>query len=77
MKALKINFMRILEICQKQPFDIIAMPPRGTLELCCIHIAQLVTHPEFCTLPFTLQLCYKSLDILQTVAKSEKVHISS
>ena len=29
------------------------------------------------TLPFTLQLCYKSLGILQRVTKSQKVHISS
>ena len=27
--------MIILEICQKQPFDIVAMTPRGTLGLCC------------------------------------------
>ena len=29
--------MIILEICQKQPFDIIAMTPRGTLGLLCSH----------------------------------------
>ena len=69
--------MIILEICQKQPFDIIAMTPRGTLGLCCVHIAQLVTHPAVYTLPFTLQLCYKPLGILQRVTKSQKVHISS
>ena len=35
-----------------------------------------MTHPAICTLPFTLQLCYKPLGILQRVTKSEKVHIS-
>ena len=69
--------MAILEICQKQPFDIIAMTPRGTLGLCCVHIAQLMTHPAVYTLPFTLQLCCKPLGILQRVSKSQKVHISS
>ena len=49
---------------EKQPFDIIAIPPRGTLGLCCIHIAQLLTHPAVYTLPFTSQLCYKPLGIL-------------
>ena len=34
----------ILKIYQKQLFDIIAMTPRETLWLCCVHIAQLVTH---------------------------------
>ena len=53
------------------------MTPRRTLGLCCVHIAQLVTHPAVYTLPFTLQLCYKPLGILQRVAKSQKVHISS
>ena len=69
--------MIILEICQYDPFDIIAMTPRGTLGLCCVHIAQLMTHPAIYTLPFTLQLCYKPLGILQRVTKSEKVHISN
>ena len=69
--------MITLEICQKQPFDIIAMTPRGTLGLCCVHIAQLMAHPAVYTLPFTLQLCYKLLGILQRVTKSQKFHISS
>ena len=69
--------MITLEICQKQSFDIIAMTPRGTLGLCCVHIAQLMTHLAIYTLPFTLQLCYKPLGILQRVTKSQKVHISS
>ena len=69
--------MVILEICQKQPFDIITMTPGGILGLCCAHIAQLMTHPAIYTLPFTLQLCYKPLGILQRVTKSQKVHISS
>ena len=69
--------MIILEIYQKQPFDIVAMTPKGTLGLCCVHIAQLMTHTAIYTLPFTLQLCCKALDILQRVTKSQKVHISS
>ena len=61
----------------KTPFVIIAMTPRGAFGLCCVHIAQLVTHPAVYTLPFTLQLCYKPLCILQRVIKSQKVYISS
>ena len=53
------------------------MTPRGTLGLCCVHIAQLVTHPAVYTLPFTLQLCYKPLGILQRLTNSQKIHISS
>ena len=34
-----------LEICQKHPFDIITMTPRGTLGLSFVHIEQLMTHP--------------------------------
>ena len=52
------------------------MTPRGTLGLCCVHIAQLMTHPAIYTLPFTLQLCYKPLGILQGVTKSQKVYNS-
>ena len=66
-----------LAICQKQPFDIIAMTPRGTLGLCCVYIAQLMTHPAVYTLSFTLKFCYKPLGILQRVTKSQKVHISN
>ena len=50
------------------------MTPRGTLGLCCIHIAQLVTHPAVYTLSFTLQLCYKPLGILERLIKSQKFH---
>ena len=57
--------------------DIIAMTPRGTLGLCFVYIAQSMTHPAICALPFTLQLCYKPLRILQRVTKSQKVYISS
>ena len=53
------------------------MTPRGTLGLCCAHIAKLVTHAAVYTLPFTLQLCYKPLGILQRVTKSQKVYISN
>ena len=65
--------MIILEICQKQIFDIRAMTPRGTLGL---HIAQLMTPSAVSTLPFTLDLCYKPLGILKRVTKSQKIHIS-
>ena len=53
------------------------MTPRETLGLCCVHIAKLMTHPAVYTLPFNLQLCYKLSGILQSVTKSQKVHISS
>ena len=53
------------------------MTPRGTLRLCCVHIAQLMTLPAEYTLLFALQLCYKPLGILQRVTKSQEVHISS
>ena len=69
--------MITLDICQKQSFDIIAMTPRGTLRLYCVQIAQLMTDPAVYTLPLTLQLCYKPLDIIQRVTKSQKIHISS
>ena len=49
------------------------MTPRGTLGLCCVHIAKLMIHPAVYTLPFTLQLCYKNLVILQ----SQNVYRSS
>ena len=76
-KALNIYLIIILEICQKQPFDIIAMTSRGTLWLWCIRIAQLMTHPGVYTLPLTLQLCYKPLGILKRVTMNQKVHMSS
>ena len=38
-----------------------------------VDIAQLMTHPAIYTTPFTLQLCYKPLAILQRVTKSQKV----
>ena len=50
---------------------------RGALWLCCVHICQLMTHSAVFTLPFSLQLCYKPLGILQRVTKSQKVHFSS
>ena len=53
------------------------MTPRGTLGLCCVHVAQLMTHPADYKLPFNLQLCYKPYGVLQTVTKSQKVHVSS
>ena len=53
------------------------MTPRATLGLCCVYIAQLMTHTDIYTLPFTLQLCHKPLGILQRVTESRKVHISS
>ena len=53
------------------------MTPRGILGLCCVHVAQLMTHLTILTTPFTLQLCYEPFEILQRVTKSEAVHISS
>ena len=53
------------------------MTTRGTVGLCCVHIDQLITYPALDTILFTLQLCYKSLGILQRVTKSQKVHISN
>ena len=53
------------------------MTPRRTLGLCCVYVAQLMTHLAIYTLPFTLQLCYIPIDIMQRVTKSHKVHISS
>ena len=53
------------------------MTPRGTFELCCVHIAPLMTDLAIYTIPFTLPLCYKLLSILQRVTKSQKVDISS
>ena len=61
MKPLNSNFI-ILEICQKQPLDIIAMTPRGTLPF---------THYRFPCSYLT-----SPLGTLQRVTKSEKVHIS-
>ena len=53
------------------------MAPRGTLGLCCIYIAHLMTHPAVYTLTCNLQLFYKQLGILQRVTKSQKICISS
>ena len=72
-KTLNTNFMITLEICLWDPFDIIAMTPRGSLGLCCVHIAQLMTHPAFTHYRLPVML----LGILQGVIKSQKVHISS
>ena len=72
-KTLNTNFMITLEICLWDPFDIIAMTPRGSLGLCCVHIAQLMTHPAFTHYRLPVML----LGILQGVTKSQKVHISS
>ena len=55
------------------PFGIIVLTPKGTTGPCCARIAQLMT---IYTLPFTLQLFYKPLGILQRVTKSQKVQIS-
>ena len=50
-RNLNTNCMVILETCQKQAFDIIAITPRGTLGLCYVPIPQLMTHPAVYTLP--------------------------
>ena len=52
------------------------MTPRGTLELCCVYIVQLMTHTAIYLIPFTLQLCYNTLGIIQKVTKSQRVHMS-
>ena len=44
---------------------------------CCVLLAQLMTHLDIYTLPFTLHLCYKPPGIMQRVTKSQKFHISS
>ena len=69
--------MITLKIFQKQRFYIITMTPWGTLKLCCVRIAQLITFSAIYALPCTLRLCYKSFTILQRVNNSQKVHISS
>ena len=46
------------------------MTLRGTLGLCCVHIAQLMTLTAVYILTFTLQLCYRPLGILQRVTKN-------
>ena len=63
----------------EEPFGYVFTFPhvRGTLWLCCVHIHQLMAHPAVFTLPFTLQLCYRPLGILQRVSESQKVHFSS
>ena len=53
------------------------MTSRGTLGLCCVDIAQIMTHPAIYALLFNLKLYYKVLGILQMITKSQKVHISS
>ena len=53
------------------------MTPRGTLGLCCVHIAQLMTHPAIYTITFTLQLFYKPPGTMPRTNKSQKVYISS
>ena len=52
------------------------MTPRGTLEVGCVHITQLMTLSYLNTIIY-LALCYKPLCIPQRVSKSQKVHISS
>ena len=42
-----------LEICKKQPFDIITMTLRETLGLSFVHIDQLMTHPAVYCLPWS------------------------
>ena len=64
---LNINLITILEIFQKQPFDIIAMILREILGLCCVHFAQLITHPAAYTLPYTLH--FSSDDVLPNFIK--------
>ena len=49
--------------------------PRGTLGLCCAHIAQLMTHTTHLHMAVYLAIMLlKLLGILQRVTKSQKVH---
>ena len=49
--------------------------PRETLGLRCAHIAELITHAANSHMPVYLAIILvKSLDILQKVIKSQKVH---
>ena len=57
--------MIIWEMCQEDSSDNIAVTPGGTLKLCCVHTAQLMTHPAIYTVQITLQLCYKRIGILE------------
>ena len=50
------------------------MTPRGTLGLCCVHIAQLMTHPAVYITILTLSY---PLGILQRITKSQNVYRSS
>ena len=45
--------MIILEICENETFDFIAITPRGTFGVCCVHLAKLITYAPTYTLPFT------------------------
>ena len=62
------------------------MTPRGNFGLWFVHIrqltripglTQLMTHPAIQTTPLTLQLCFKTLGVMQRVTKIQKVHMSS
>ena len=53
------------------------MTPRETLGLCCVYIAQLMSHRAIYTLPFNSELRYDPLGILERIPKSQRVHISS
>ena len=49
--------------------------PKGTLGLCCAHIAQLITDTAiFHMAVYLAVMLLKLLDILERVTKSQKVH---
>ena len=60
---------------KKKTFDVVETTPRETLALCCVDIAQLITHPTNPTLSFSLQLFCKALGILRRITKGQKVYI--
>ena len=54
------------------------MTLRGTFGLCCVHIAQLMSHPAIYTVLYNaVMLPVMLLGILQRVTKGQKAHISS
>ena len=69
--------MIILKICQKQPFEFIALTPRRILGVMLCSYCPINDSSTYYTLLFTLLLCYKPLVILHRITKSQKVHILS
>ena len=68
--------MIILEICKKQPFDIIAMTPREEPLCLCSH-CPINDSSSYLHVTVYLAVMLQTSCVLQRVAKSQKVHISS